>query len=276
MDARTLAREIHDSRARGELLAQTLSERDPSFDLAAAYAVEHELRQLRIQRGHRVVGRKLGYASRAVLRALKLDTVVWTALYDDTVVFTDRSATNPIEVSLQGAVAARIEPEIVFCLRSPVGPSVPGEASQILEHVAWLALAFEIVDCRYPDWTFKPVDFVADFGLHRALVVGAPVVVNADNRAALAHGLATFSAQLARGTDVIAEGSAKNVMGSPALALAELASAIPGRVGEQPLVAGDLVSTGTIVKPPPVNPGENWTVTLNALELPALSACFIA
>ncbi len=279
MDTRTLARELHGSRARGEPLSQPLSSRDPSFDLAAAYAVETELRQLRLGEGHRVIGRKLGYASRAVLRALKLQTVVFTALYDDTVVLTDRRAGTPAEVSLRGMIAARLEPEIVFCLsaalRTPE-PGVPADASRILEHVAWIALGFEIVDCRYPDWTFKPVDFVADFGLHRTLVVGTQVPVTDENRASLAQHLATFSARLARADEPVAEGGANNVMGNPALALAELAAAIPGRPGEPPLLAGELVSTGTIVKPPPIRAGETWTVTMNGLELPSLSICFVA
>ena len=61
------------------------SERDPAFDLASAYAVESEFVRMRRAGGHATVGRKVGFANRAMWRVLKLDTLVWAHMYDDTV-----------------------------------------------------------------------------------------------------------------------------------------------------------------------------------------------
>src|SRR2546423_1329765 len=61
------------------------SERDPEFDLASAYAVETELVRMRRATGRTTVGRKVGFANRAMWRVLKLDTLVWAHMYDDTV-----------------------------------------------------------------------------------------------------------------------------------------------------------------------------------------------
>src|SRR4051812_24316019 len=61
------------------------SARDGSFGLDAAYAVERELSRRRRAEGHAAVGRKVGYANKAVWRALKLETLVWADMYDDTV-----------------------------------------------------------------------------------------------------------------------------------------------------------------------------------------------
>ena len=92
-------------------------------------------------------------------------------------------------------------------------------------HVEWLALGFEIIDCPYADWKFQPADFVAAYGLHAALVVGEPSPVAADTLAALVEQLAAFTVALSKDDAVVAEGGGKNSLRSPALCLAELASA---------------------------------------------------
>ena len=58
------------------------SSRDPDFDLTAGYAVEAELTRLRREEGRVTVGRKVGYANKALWRKLKLDTLVWASMYE--------------------------------------------------------------------------------------------------------------------------------------------------------------------------------------------------
>jgi 2-keto-4-pentenoate hydratase len=114
------------------------------------------------------VGRKVGYANKAMWRALKLDTLAWAHMYDDTVRYAEGgSASLPVA----RMCSPKIEPEIVFKLRKPLGAEQV-EPAEVLNAVEWLALGFEIIDCVFADWTFQPVDFVAAFGLHAALIVG--------------------------------------------------------------------------------------------------------
>ncbi len=40
--------------------------------------------------GRKTVGVKVGYANKAMWRVLKLDTLVWAHMYDDTVRYADR------------------------------------------------------------------------------------------------------------------------------------------------------------------------------------------
>src|SRR5215212_9473972 len=61
------------------------SSRDAGFTLETAYAVEAELARRRLADGHKSVGWKIGYANKAVWRALKLETLTWARVYDDTV-----------------------------------------------------------------------------------------------------------------------------------------------------------------------------------------------
>lgn len=241
------------------------SARAGGFDLDAAYAVEGELARRRTAAGHRPVGLKVGYASKAVWRALKLDTLVWAHMYDDTVAMAPEGHGR---LSVVNWIAPKIEPEIVFKLKTSL-PAGLTEPDQVLAHVEWLALGFEIIDCVYPDWKFQPSDFVAAFGLHAALLVGTPCLV-ADAGPALAAALAAFTVTLRRDDAAVAEGAGRNALRSPALCLAELASA-RARRGLPPLGAGDLVSSGTLTESQPMHAGERWTAEVHGLDLAPLA-----
>ncbi len=260
------ARELLAARSGRQILPAPLTALDPAFDLSAAYAVEREIVRLRRAEGRSTAGRKVGYANKAVWRALKLDTLVWAHMYDDTVHDADGNAAT---LDIGRMVAPKIEPEIVFKLRAPLdGTSDPAAA---LDAVEWIALGFEIIDCPYPDWTFQPADFVAAFGLHAALVVGEPKPIDPWSVKALIDQLAQFTLQLSRNGEVVEKGAGKNSLRSPALCLGELAGAISRRMPDEPLSAGELVSSGTLTESKLIAAGESWTATIEGLDLPALS-----
>lgn len=243
------------------------SSRDGGLDLDTAYAVERELSARRRATGHTAVGRKVGYANKAVWRALKLETLVWADMYDDTVQF---APSGSAELSIAGMCAPKIEPEIVFQMRRALEPGVSDPVA-ILNAVEWVALGFEIIDCPYADWKFQPPDFVAAYGLHAALVVGPPTTVDAGNVAALVAQLPSFKVRLSKNGELVEEGTGRNSLRSPALCLGELATAISHRAGAEPLAAGELVSSGTLTESKLIVPGETWSATLDGLDLAALS-----
>jgi 2-keto-4-pentenoate hydratase len=168
-------------------------------------------------------------------------------------------------------ISPKIEPEIVFKMKTPLGGDVTDPAAA-LEAVEWLALGFEIIDCPYPDWKFQPADFVAACGLHGALVVGEPRPVTADTIPTLVGQLPAFKIRLSKQGELVAEGSGKNSLRSPALCLAELASAMAKQAGAAPLAAGDLVSSGTLTESTPIQPGATWTAAVEGIDLPSLTA----
>ena len=98
-------------------------------------------------------------------------------------------------------VQPRIEPEVVFKLKAPV--PVAADARAALDCVEWIAPGFEIVQSHFPDWKFAAADCTAAFGLHGALVVGAPLAVTDRNRAELAAALPAFTLTLRRDGAVI-------------------------------------------------------------------------
>jgi 2-oxo-3-hexenedioate decarboxylase len=270
LDPKALADELLAAYAAGGTIAPLPSARDPRLDLDTAYLVEAELASRRRARGRATVGRKVGFANKALWRVLKLDTLVWAHMYDDTVRFADANAAS---YSLGHLRSPKIEPEIVFKMKeSPVSTTHDTlEPAAALDAVEWLALGFEIIDCPFPDWKFQPADFVAAFGLHAALIVGEPRPIVTAMIPQLVDQLARFKVALSRDGQFIEEGSGRNSLRSPALCLGELAAAIARRSGAEPLAPGELVSSGTLTDSYPIAPGERWAAVVEDLELPELS-----
>lgn len=260
-----IARELADAYSNRQILPAPLTQRDPSFDLSAAYAVEAELVRLRRASGRVAVGRKVGYANRAMWRVLGLETLVWAHMYDDTVRFADGNATT---LALGGMCAPKIEPEIVVKIRTPLAEATG--APEVLDAVEWIALGFEIIDCVFADWKFQPPDFVASFGLHAALIVGEPRPLDRSAIPILVEQLSRFKVQLLKDGELVAEGSGRNSLRSPALCVGELATAIVKRTPDAPLAVGELVSTGTLTDSQAIAPGQSWSAIVDGIDLPEL------
>jgi 2-oxo-3-hexenedioate decarboxylase len=263
IDPKALAQELIDAYA-SKTIIETPSSGAGGIDLDTAYAVEAEIAKARRAGGHQTVGWKVGYADQAMWRALKLDTLAWAHLYDDTVRYADW---NDARLAIGSMIAPKIEPEIVFKLAKP---PVSSDPASVLEATEWYALGFEIIDCVYPDWNFQPADFVAARGLHAALVVGEPVYVEPEDIAQLVTDLAEFTVRLLRNNELVEEGAAKNALKSPALCIAELAEALKRRGGET-LQAGDIISTGTLTTSLPITPGDTWIASLSGIPPSSLT-----
>ena len=232
------------------------------FNLSAAYDIADELMQRRTAHngeGQRreVIGRKIGLTNTSVWDKLGLNAPVWGYMYSDTVHY---AQDNEMRLPLAGMVAPKLEPELVFRWRG-------GEAN-LLDNIEWLALGYEIVDCHYPDWNFKPADAVADFGLHAALIVGQPFVVTQERKEGLEEALKKVRVTLYKNDQEVAQGSGADVMGSPLNALEGLIGSLEER--SDSLKPGDIVTTGTFTTPMPVQVGESYTAVMEGVRLGGL------
>src|ERR1039458_448396 len=259
----SLAHELMSAADTGRMISVTPSSR-PGFDLNTAYAVEGTLKQIRESGGHRAVGRKFGDANKAMWRVLKLETLVWAHMYDDTVHYSDH---NTATLTLVHPRSLKIEPEIVFGLKQPI---VSGglDAAAALECTDGVALGFEIIDCPFPGWQFQPSDFVASFGLHAALVVGEKTHLQPELIPKLVEELPRFTVRMLKNGEFVEEGSGKNSLRSPALCLAELGGAILRRFPDHPLSAGEIISSGTLTAGHAIERGDRWTAEVEGLALP--------
>ncbi|HEY4949299.1 MAG TPA: hypothetical protein VIH88_03110 [Candidatus Acidoferrales bacterium] len=268
-EVEALARELLSAYDTGQMIAVPPSAR-PGFDLNAAYEVEAILQHLREAAGHRTVGRKVGYANKAMWRALKLETLVWAHMYDDTA---HDAPGNSSTLTVAHSRSLKIEPEIVFGLKRPVTGDIrnAADAAATLTSVDWLAAGFEIIDCPFPDWKFQPSDFVASFGLHAALVIGDKIRVQPEIIAKLVDELAQFKVCMSRNRKFVEEGSGRNSLKNPALCLAELGAAIARRFPSHPLSGGEIISSGTLTAGHSTSAGDMWTADFEGISLPSLT-----
>jgi 2-keto-4-pentenoate hydratase len=265
-EVETLARELLSKFETGQMVPVPPSAR-PGFDLNMAYEVEAEGKRIREAAGAKAVGRKVGFASKAMWRALKLETLLWAHMYNDTVHYSDG---NSATLTLPHRRSLKIEPEIVFGLKQPIlAEGLDGAGA--LESTEWLAIGFEIINCPFPEWQFQPTDFVACFGLHAALVIGERVQAQPDSMASLVDELPRFKVRVSKDGKFVEEGFGRNCLRSPALCLAELGAAVLRQFPTDPLRAGEIVSSGTLTAGHLTDQGDLWTVEVDGLSLPALT-----
>jgi 2-keto-4-pentenoate hydratase len=226
-----LATELLDAYDHGALITPP-SARGP-FSIADAYAVGQRLVARRRARGEHTVGRKIGFTNTSIWAEYGVDRPLWAHVYAGTVQDAQHDAAT---ASLAGMVAPRIEPEIVLGIRRDVAPHST-DLSELLDHLAWYAAGFEIVDCHFPGWRFTSADCAADFGLHARLVIGHRVPIDHGAGGDLIDRLAHFTVTLQRDEVPVATGGGAFVLGSPLHALRYLVETLAAQ-GDEPLSAG--------------------------------------
>ena len=248
---------------------ESISKTDPGFDVDAGYAVLLEIETRRIRGGWRPVGRKLGFTNRTIWERYGVDRPMWSRIWSHTV---HDAPSRVATLSLSGFMEPRLEPEVVFRIAAPVPAT--DDADAILDAVDAIAPGFEIVQTPFPHWRFTAADVAAACALHGALVVGRFEPLDAARRRELARKLPSFEATLSRGASVIDRGIGAHVLDSPALALAHLVRGLADRTAFPPLVAGEIVTTGTLTDAAPVKMGEAWSSDYGDLGLAGLTITF--
>jgi 2-oxo-3-hexenedioate decarboxylase len=236
----------------------------PGFGMADAYAVADAARRLRIARGERPRGYKIGFTNRSIWPKYNVHAPVWAPVWDGTLTMLGGTHAS---LSLAGLVQPRLEPEIVFGFaRSPRAGMSEQELTACLE---WVAHGFEIVQTHFDDWRFQAPDTVADFGLHGCLLVGPRVPVG--TFADLSAELAAVHLRLFRGEATVDEGNGSVVLDGPLTALRLWVDAMALQPQQWPIEAGDVVTTGTLTDAWPLVAGQRWHTRLSDARLPGLS-----
>jgi 2-keto-4-pentenoate hydratase len=269
IDIRATAHALLNAYDQGKVIAPP-SAIHPDFNWKIAYEVAAEMVELRRTRGECCVGRKIGFTNRNIWPEYGATSPIWSHVYDSTLVY---AKDNKTALSLRGSVAPRLEPEIAFKLRRPppVGCKDP---ATILQSIEWLAPSFEIVDCHFSQWKFKPADSAADQSFHWRVIVGDPHPVKPADIAALATQIRDCRVALSCNGEIRDRGVGSNALDHPALALAFLADILATQPKFDPLVAGEIVTTGTLTAALPIAPGETWTSTIGGLPVTPLTVAF--
>jgi len=229
-------------------------------------AHEHALalRALRIARGERPAGFKIGFTNRTIWPRYGVYAPIWGTVWDSSLAFCEGEG----EVSLARTCQPRLEPECVFGLARP--PAADAGLQELRDCIAWLAPGFEIVQSHLPDWKFAAPDTIADGGLHARLLVGPRMdagTMPADART-FDEVLARASVELLRAGEVVDRGQGANVLDGPLHALLHFVQALRACPGAPELQAGDVVTTGTWTDAWPVAAGERWQARFAGALLP--------
>ncbi len=235
---------------RGCSVVEPLTNRHAGITVADAYLVQQRMLARRQESGERVVGKKIGVTSAAVMNMLGVFQPDFGYMLDGMIVAQGES------IAMSTLIQPKAEGEIAFILkRDLMGPGLSN--ADVLAATECVMPCFEIVDSRIRDWKIKIQDTVADNASCGVFVLGDNAV---DPRRV---DLSTCGMVLEKNGEIIATGAGAAALGSPVNAVAWLANTL-GRLGI-PLKAGEVILSGALAAMFPAKAGDNFRVTIGGL-----------
>ncbi|MCA1829225.1 MAG: 2-keto-4-pentenoate hydratase [Myxococcales bacterium] len=221
---------------------QPLTKTHGEFDLPTAYVVQARGIELRMKRGEKIVGYKMGLTSEAKRKQMSLGAPIYGVLTD--------AMQIRGEVRVAGGVHPKIEPEIAFVTAKPLhGRISRDEAHAALQSVA---PALEILDSRFAGFKyFSLTDVVADNCSSWRFALG-PV-----SRPKAVDGLRMRMSVDGR---VVQETDSNAISGHPLDSLVQLVAMLP-----HPLPAGSIVLAGAATVAEPLRPGVEISLDVESL-----------
>ena len=127
---------------------------ETKFSIDDAYAIQKQGIALRLARGERRIGMKMGFTSRAKMVQMGLADMIWGRLTDAMLV--EDGGATPARDYLH----PRVEPEVAFLMKHRLAGNVT--PMQALAAVEAIAPALELIDSRYREFKFTLEDVIAD------------------------------------------------------------------------------------------------------------------
>jgi len=227
-----------------------LTSREPGLTIEDAYHIQQHMNSRRLAHGARVVGKKIGVTSKAVMDMLDVHQPDFGYLLDS-MIYNDGEA-----IPMESLIQPKAEGEIAFILkRDLMGPGISN--ADVLRATECVMPCFEIVDSRIQDWKIKIQDTVADNASCGVFVLGGQAI---DPRKV---DLLTCGMVLEKNGEVVATGAGAAALGGPVNAVAWLANTL-GRLGI-PLKAGEVILSGSLAAMFPVKAGDNLRVAIGGI-----------
>jgi len=247
---------LHETAARLDQAEQSrmplppLSQEYPTLTPAQAYAIQSAWLDLKLARGARIIGRKIGLTSRAMQELLGVDQPDYGFLLDSMAVSSGST------LSRTDFLFPRIEPEIAFWLAKDLkGPGITVDA--VLAATRGVSPALELVDSRIAKWQIKLPDTIADNAS------SARVIVNEQIVPLDGLDLAAETVTLTRNGVEVGSGNGAAVLGHPAEAVACLANKL-AEYGIA-IAAGQLILPGAMCAAATVAAGETYRAMFSTI-----------
>jgi 2-oxo-3-hexenedioate decarboxylase len=228
---------------------------EPGLDLAAAYDVQCEVVQARIDAGHRLVGYKLGLTSVAKQHQMQVDSPLFGRLTSDM----RRDVGQPLRCADFGQ--PRLEPEVAFVLGSDLEGGSIG-AAEVLAATSFVLPAIDVLDSRFTGYSFTLPDVVADNASAAGFVLGGTAFDPTEIDLRLVGCVFEVNGR------VVATAAGAAVMGHPAASVAWLVRELAEQGSG--LLAGQVVLAGSLTEAFAVRPGDSVVARIDrvgAIEL---------
>jgi 2-keto-4-pentenoate hydratase len=237
-----------------------ISESDGITDVKTAYAIQTYWTNMRLERGEKIVGRKIGLTSKAIQQQLGVNEPDYGTLWQSSFYLAENGKVN---IPAGDFLQPRIEGEIAFLIGKPLRePNITPE--QVLAATEACAMGIEIVASRIADWKIKLTDTIADNASYGGFTLGAwdKQMREAD--------LGALAMSIHHNGTIAAEGLGSAALGHPATSTAWLANKLlEFGVSLEP---GDIVISGGITKMLPVKVGDEFIFSLTSQ--PSLTVTF--
>ena len=245
----SLGDELYEALTAGKTVGP-LTSRGFDITIEDAYHIQQRMLARRIEKGEKVVGKKIGVTSKAVMNMLGVGQPDFGYLLDGMVYNEGES------IPMDSLIQPKAEGEIAFLMNKDLmGPGLT--AADILAATEGVMACFEIVDSRIQDWKIKIQDTVADNASCGVFVLGDKLV---DPRKV---DLALCGMVLEKNGEIVVTGAGAATMASPVNAMVWLANTL-GRLGIG-LNAGDIVLSGALGAMVPVKAGDSLRCTIGGI-----------
>ena len=222
----------------------------PDLTEAEAYRVQMAVVATKVERGDRVIGRKVGATSQAIQQLLRIDEPIYGTLLES------NRVANGETISLSRLIHPRIECEIAFLLGADlVGPGIA--VSDVLAATGAVMASLEINDPRTREWKIGSREAIADNGVTARFVLS-------DQRLAVEDlDLPNTTVVLKKNGEEVASATGAAVLGDPARTVAWLANKLAGY--HRSLKAGEIVLPDSMTPIYPVGAGDRAEAEFEAL-----------
>jgi 2-oxo-3-hexenedioate decarboxylase len=213
----------------------------PGLTLDDGYEIQEIRRKLVEQRGHHMVGGKMGLTSKEKMKQVGVDKPSYGILFD----YMGLAPDAPLR--LDDLIQPRIEPEITFVMKKDLtGPGVT--SADVMDAADYVTASLEIIDSRFENFQFLMPDVVADNTSSARYKLGELKV------SPLKLDLTSLGVVVSKNGEDGIFASSGAVLGHPARAIAEYVNLVH-RFGHR-LKAGEFVLSGAITAAIPVVKGD--------------------
>ena len=230
----------------------------PDMDWEDAYNIQWAIRQRKLDRGHRIVGLKMGLTSWAKMKQMGVETPIYAFLADYF------SVADGAEIKTAELIHPKVEAEIAVTTSQELrGPGC--HIADVMAAIGCVLPAVEIIDSRYEKFRFDLKSVIADNASSSRFVTGGRM------RRPNELDLKTLGVVMEKNGEVVELGAGAAVLGHPAASVAMLANMLAER--DEVIPAGSFIMTGGITAAVSVEAGD--TVCVRYQDLGTVNLSFV-